>query len=116
MLSQCQASSILACGARSMPEANVRLFRSVKIYCQASAILVFALSCLVLYGWAFQVEILKSIVPGFVTMKVNTAAGLAFSAMSLWLLLPGESRGARGRAARFLALVVVLIGAGPLCE
>jgi diguanylate cyclase (GGDEF)-like protein/PAS domain S-box-containing protein len=99
-----------------MSDSNDSLFRSVKIYCKSSAIVVFAISCIVLYGWAFQIEILKTIVPGLVTMKANTAVGLAFSAISLWLLLPGESRGVRGRVARFLALLVTLIGAGTLFE
>ena len=35
---------------------------------------------------------LKTVFPGLVTMKVNTALGLIFSAASLWLLLPGVSR------------------------
>jgi diguanylate cyclase (GGDEF)-like protein/PAS domain S-box-containing protein len=99
-----------------MLEPRARLLRFVKFYCKASAVLVFAISCLVLYGWAFQIEILKTLIPGFVTMKANTAVGLASSAISLWLLLPGESRGVRGGVARFLALLVALIGAGTLFE
>lgn len=35
--------------------------------------LAFGLAGLVLFGWAFQVETLKSVFPGFITMKANTA-------------------------------------------
>jgi diguanylate cyclase (GGDEF)-like protein/PAS domain S-box-containing protein len=99
-----------------MPDLDVQLFKSLRIYCQASAIIVFSLACLVLYGWAFHIGSLMTVFPGLVTMKANTALGLGFAAISLWLLLPGESRRLRGHLARFLALIVVLIGAMTLCE
>jgi hypothetical protein len=40
-------------------------------------------------------------------MKANTAMGLAFGAISLWLLLTGESRNLWGHLARLLALLIV---------
>jgi hypothetical protein len=99
-----------------MPDPDVRVFKTLQRYCQMSAIAVFALACLVLYGWAFHVETLMTVFPGLVTMKANTAVGLGLSAISLWLLLPGESRKLRGRIARLLAILVVLIGTATLCE
>ncbi|MGM3306910.1 PAS domain-containing sensor histidine kinase [Anabaena sp. WFMT] len=36
-------------------------------------------------GWIFNLEILKSVLPGQLTMKVNTALGFLFSGISLWL-------------------------------
>ena len=102
-----------------MSEPNARLFRNLCLYCQVTAIGVTALGCLVLYGWAFHIEALKSILPGLVTMKVNTALGLIFSAASLLLQLPGASRPAltaRTRIAQFLALLVTSIGAAALAE
>jgi hypothetical protein len=71
---------------------------------------------LVLYGWAFHIELLKSVLPGLVEMKTNMAFGLAFSGTSLWLLLPGESRTPKNRIARLLVLVVTLIGAATLSK
>src|SRR5580700_2259744 len=102
-----------------MSEPNARLFRNLCLYCQVTAIGVTALGCLVLYGWAFHIEALKSILPGLVTMKVNTALGLIFSAASLLLQLPDASRPAlttRARIAHFLALLVTSIGAAALAE
>jgi two-component system cell cycle sensor histidine kinase/response regulator CckA len=98
-----------------MSDLNVRLFKSLRMYCQASAITVLAVACLVLYGWASHIDSLMTVFPGRVTMKANTAVSLAFGAISLWLLLPGESRNLRGHLARLLALLVVLIGALTLC-
>ena len=99
-----------------MPEPNARLFKSLRLYCQVTSIAVMALGCVVLYGWARGIEPLKTVFPGLVTMKVNTALGLIFSGASLWLLLPGPSRTLRGHVARFLALLVALIGAVTLSE
>jgi diguanylate cyclase (GGDEF)-like protein/PAS domain S-box-containing protein len=99
-----------------MSDVNARLFKSLRLYCQASAIAVVAIGCLVLIGWEFHVDYLMTVLPGLVSMKANTAVGLGLSAISLWLLLPGESRSLRGHAARLLALIVVLIGSITLCE
>ncbi|MGD0567368.1 MAG: PAS domain S-box protein [Candidatus Sulfotelmatobacter sp.] len=99
-----------------MPDSNTSLFRHLRLYCQVSALATMGVGLLVLFGWAFHIGTLLSVFPGHVTMKVNTALGLEFGGMSLWLLLPGESRTRRGKIARFLALVVVLIGVATLIE
>src|SRR5580693_3767574 len=99
-----------------MPEPNARLFKSLRLYCQATSIAVMALGCVVLYGWARGIEPLKTVFPGLVTMKVNSALGLMVSGASLWLLLPGASRTLRGHVARFLAFAVALIAAATLTE
>jgi hypothetical protein len=99
-----------------MSEPNARLFKSLRLYCQVAAIAVMALGCVVLYAWARGIELLKTILPGLVTMKVNTALGLIFSAVSLWLQLPEPSPPLRTRIARFLALLVTSIGAATLTE
>ncbi|HXM99994.1 MAG TPA: ATP-binding protein [Candidatus Dormibacteraeota bacterium] len=99
-----------------MSDHYARPFKLLRMYCDASAIAAAVLGCLVLFGWAFHIEHLKSVVPGLVTMKANTALGLALSGTSLWLLLPGESHPRRRQIAHFLALLVTLIGAATLCE
>src|ERR1035441_2430621 len=100
----------------SMSDPYARLFKLLRVYCEATAIAAVVLGCVSLCGWAFHIELLKSILPGSVLMKANTALGLAFLGTSLWLLLPGESRTRRGHIARFLALLVTLIGAATLSE
>src|SRR3984957_18817222 len=99
-----------------MSDNDARPFNLLHMYCDVSASAASVAGCLVLFVWAFHIEYLKSVVPGLVTMKANAALSLAFSGTSLWLLLPGESRTRRGHVARFLALVVVMIGAATLIE
>ncbi|WP_413173136.1 PAS domain-containing protein [Anabaena azotica] len=43
------------------------------------------IGCIVLLGWIFNIPILKSMLPGLVAMKVNTALGFIFSGICLWL-------------------------------
>ena len=62
-----------------MSDHDTRLFKRLHMYCDASAIAAAGVGCLVLFGWAFHIEHLKSVIPGLVTMKANTALGLAFS-------------------------------------
>ena len=70
----------------------------------AGAVVVGAI---VLLGWAFDLPRLKSVLPGLVEMKVNTAIGFGLAGASL--LLRGGAR-ARQRAGLACASVVSLIG------
>ena len=99
-----------------MPDSNSRRFTLLNNYCRASSFFVIGLAMVVLYGWAFHVEVLKSVIPGLVTMKVNTSLGMILSGISALLLLPGESRGINRRLARSLALVLVFLALGSLSE
>jgi hypothetical protein len=46
---------------------------------------------LVLVGWTLDIATLKSVAPGFVTMKANTALAFLLAGVSLWLLQPETS-------------------------
>ena len=99
-----------------MSESETPRFEFLRMYCNASAIVAVGTGCVVLSGWVFHVEPLKSVLPGLVTMKVNTALGVAFSGMALWLLLPGGSLTRRTQIGRFLAILIVLLSAVTLSE
>jgi signal transduction histidine kinase/CheY-like chemotaxis protein len=60
-----------------MPNSRLRAFQSKQMstFCGVFALAV-ALSVMV--GWQFDVAILKSVIPGYISMKVNTAIGLFF--------------------------------------
>jgi PAS domain S-box-containing protein len=88
----------------------------LRTYCQAAAATTLALALMNLSGWAFHIALLTSFSPGHVTTKVNTAICLALASTSLLLLIPAHSGGARGNAARILAVLVLLITAATLSE
>jgi diguanylate cyclase (GGDEF)-like protein/PAS domain S-box-containing protein len=100
----------------SISDAGARRFTLLRRYCEASAIAAVGLGVLVLLGWEFHVEFLMSVLPSLVTMKANTAVGVALSGVSLWLLLPTESGARRKNFAHLLALLVVVIGVATLSE
>jgi len=97
----------------------VSLFKSISA---AASMIVLAAGATVLIGWMFNVTLLKSILPGLVTMKANTAAAFALIGVSLWLLqtrslpagLPQGERGRGGKWTRHIAhvcaLFVALVG------
>src|SRR5438552_10819129 len=79
--------------------------------------LVIVLAGLTLIGWVFDIEILKTTLPGFVSMKANTAICLALAGWALILQGGAEPVPARhARLARILAVLVVLAGLLTLAE
>jgi diguanylate cyclase (GGDEF)-like protein len=100
----------------SMIDPRWRRLARLRQYCDASCILAIAVGCLVLCGWIFSIESLKS---GFLhsgTIKVNTSLGLIFLGVSLWLLLPDPPRRACRRWGLFFGALVASIGALTLVE
>jgi signal transduction histidine kinase len=91
-------------------KAQARLLALVGIYCEAAAITVVTIGFIALYGWALQIGWMKSVVPGLVEMKANTAFGLIFASTSYWLLVAAERGTRRFYIGRLLALLTALIG------
>ncbi len=74
---------------------------------------------LVLAGWALDVQLLKSLDPGWVTMKANTAVAFVLVGLSLWLVTDRareEHRNVGRRVGQACALVAGLIGLLTLFE
>lgn len=63
------------------PRQIYRLFNLVPHAVSAIAI---AVGVVVLIGWIFDLPLFKSVLPGLVSMKVNTAVGFILSGIALW--------------------------------
>jgi len=80
------------------------------------ALAIVGLPIFVLFGWAFDISSLKSVMPGLATMKVNTA--FAFLALGLAIRALYQETAPSGRriVGCCLAGVAILIGGLTLCE
>jgi PAS domain S-box-containing protein len=95
---------------------NSRLLSFYRSASRAAGGIVFAVGFLVLAGWLFDIPALKSIFPGFATMKANTALAFMLAGSSLWL---ASTRGENQRIdllAKACATVTMLIGLLTLSE
>ena len=73
---------------------------------------VIILSCLVLFGWLFEISLLKTMVhPGRVPMNPLTSVAFLMAGGSLWLLLP-ETGSSRRRMFGFISIVFLTVIAG----
>ncbi len=82
---------------------------------RAVASLAALIGLTVLVGWAFGIPALRSLIPGAVEMKANTAVGIVLA--SLALALARSSRGERSHWPAFtLSAVVALIGVATLSQ
>jgi PAS domain S-box-containing protein len=89
---------------------------SLRHVARALGLAVLAIGAVVLLGWALRIELLKSLFPGFVPMKPNTAAALGAAGLSVALLAPEPGGRTARLVARILAAGVVLLAATTLAE
>lgn len=74
------------------------------------------LGCLGLAGWKFEIQALKSVFSGFISMKVNTAIALFLLGLCQTILAYGKGARAARIAASALAAAVAAIAIATLCE
>jgi len=83
---------------------------------RAGASFLILLGATVLLGWFFDIAFLKSVLPGQLIMKANTAIGFMCGGFALNLLLRSHSSGKLRYPAAFTSLITVLIGFSTLTE
>ncbi len=93
-------------GHRAGEQANLPL--TLKSFAKGASILVLAIGCVVTLGWIFDIPVLKSILPLWVTMKANTAIGFVLCGSALWHLSQSTRRSTR--YAQILAAIALGIG------
>jgi len=76
-------------------QANPHLVSASASLSRAASVLVVVVGGAVLIGWMLDIALLKSVLPGLVTMKPNTALALVLSGVSLWLSRTAEPGRAR---------------------
>lgn len=74
------------------------------------SIFVLILGCLIFLGWTLDVQILKSLIPGFPTTKPLTAFGFILSGLSLYWLNSSYDKLLFKELAQGLAIIISLIG------
>jgi PAS domain S-box-containing protein len=62
-----------------------QLISSLQSLSQKASLVVLAIGCAVILGWLFNLPVLKTVLPGLVSMKANTALGFIFGGATLWL-------------------------------
>lgn len=85
-------------------------------FSKTASLVVVAIGTLVLAGWVADVETLKTVLPGYEPMKVNTSLGFVFGGLSLWLLLSRSANRTARIVAGIFAFFVVVIGLLTLFE
>lgn len=103
-----------------MPNINAQskkhLIPLFNLFPKAASISVTFVGFVVLIGWIFNIPTLKSISPGLVTMKANTAVAFILAGISLWILCKQKIGGRVRFIAKSCATVVALIGLLTLTE
>lgn len=103
--SSIQSNSLVATPAR-LGERVARIASSM----------VILVACLVLIGWQLDLSLVKSMMPGAATMKVNTAACLLLAGISLKLQMRQEQTARMTRIAKWCAFAIVTISVLTICE
>ncbi len=83
---------------------------------QIFASLTLLLGILALIGWAFDIETLKTVWPGFVSMKVNTALCFIFTSTALLLGHLTQPRPWKKSCSLALLILVIIISGATLSE
>ena len=93
-----------------------RVVALLNAFSKTASIVVVAIGILVLAGWVTDTETLKSVIPGYPSMKVNTALGFVLGGLSLWLLLMNDQSRAAEVAAGVFAFLLFVLGSMTLLQ
>lgn len=98
------------------PTATQRYESRLVAFSKFSGILSVIVGAAVLIGWALDIPSVKSILPGLVTMKANTALCFILIGISMLLCHPQRISAARRLLAQSAGGIVALVGLLTFCE
>ena len=84
--------------------------RKVFTFSRGASAVVALVGCLALAGWALDVEMLKTVIPGLVAMNPATAVAFILAGVSLWILLNESADLLTHRLGTMCASIVALVG------
>ncbi|PYX92546.1 MAG: hypothetical protein DMG71_17745, partial [Acidobacteria bacterium] len=100
------------------PQAEPNVSRRLGQFVSACSVFAVAFGVWVLTGWALHIQILKSILPGQVAVKANTAVCFILVGVALWFLRKEQPSVASGwkLAAKIAATIAGVVGLFSLLE
>ena len=93
-----------------------RFIRLLKSFSRYSSFIIITVGGLVLCGWAFNIPLLKSVLPNLATMKANTALAFILAGFGLWLSNSPDQHSKRPWATNLLAFAMMFLGLATLLE
>ncbi|TSA16759.1 PAS domain S-box protein [bacterium] len=91
-------------------EVNNRLNMWISAFPRLAGAIAIAIGTTVIAGWIFDIELLKSLHPGMVSMKANAALAFILAGTSLLLLHSSAKSRQMKRVAQSLAMFIIVIG------
>jgi hypothetical protein len=87
-----------------------------KRFSRVAAVITFGVSLAVLGGWALNIAVFKSVIPGLIEMQPLTAVAFMLTGTALWLLREQNAETWQYRMGRLCAGGTTVICAVVLCE
>lgn len=103
---------------RAQPDysAPTHLVGALTFISLGAAVFVISVAILVLCGWWLDIGMIKHLMPGMASMKVNTATGFLLAGLSVWWLRDESGKQTEYRMGQVAAGLVCLLGLLTLVE